>query len=52
MLFRSYIAEQDNILARYKKSIPLHGEYVRFARPALLPERCLVILTETDRKKK
>ncbi len=48
----SYIAEQDDILARYKKSIPLHGEYVQIARPTLLPERCLVILTESDRKKK
>ena len=35
-----------------KKSIPLHGEYVQIARPTLLPERCLVILTESDRKKK
>ncbi|MBR3257561.1 MAG: hypothetical protein IKF96_01070, partial [Eggerthellaceae bacterium] len=47
-----YLEHQSAILDEYKKSMPERGHYVEVARPNLLPERCLVILTETDGKKK
>ena len=51
-LAADYIARQPGILDEYKKSMPEQGKYVQIARPNLLPERCLVILAETDSKKR